>query len=305
MGVEYRYLDIIWLDNLVMNFILLWAVSKVFKEKPSLWRLLTSSSLGALYAVLLICGFNILNNMIFKLVLSLSMVLIGYRHTSFSRFLKLLGLFYGLTFALGGAAFGVYFFMEGIAYTKDGVFYLRNFPVKVIFMSSFLIIILINTIWPKVKLRILTSNFIYSINIKHGDKDFIFDGLLDTGNLLYDPLSQAPIVIVEYKMIQDGLPEGIKDIYTNGRQGDMVYVKRHILSSGLSGDFSIIPFHSVGTMEDFLIGFKPKQLFISFRGHWLENRSTLIAIYNSELSKDKEYHALIHPELLPACQSKG
>ena len=33
VSIEYRYLDVIWFDNLIMNYILLWTVSKVYKDE--------------------------------------------------------------------------------------------------------------------------------------------------------------------------------------------------------------------------------------------------------------------------------
>ena len=45
-GVEYRYIDIIWLDNLIMNFIVLYITLKLTKGRSTVWRILLSAAIG-------------------------------------------------------------------------------------------------------------------------------------------------------------------------------------------------------------------------------------------------------------------
>ena len=94
VSIEYRYLDVIWFDNLIMNYILLWTVSKVYKDETPRWRLWIASCIGAIYVVLLITtNNNILDNTITKIILSICIVLIGYRYTSLARLIRLIAYF--------------------------------------------------------------------------------------------------------------------------------------------------------------------------------------------------------------------
>lgn len=299
VSVEYRYLDVIWLDNFIMNYILLWTVSKVSKDKTPQWRLCIASFIGAVYVVLLIISTNnILDFPITKMILSVCMVLIGYRYTSWPRLFRLIGLFYGITFAFGGAAFGVYFFTKDILTIKKGVFYLKNFPAKIILTSSVAVAILIRLLWPKIRKRWLTSNLIYSINIRYGETDFIIKGLLDTGNSLYDPVTQSPVIIVEYSKIQKALPTGIRDIFMQSREHDLDYVAKVISGAQFNPDFRLIPYYAVGKPGGFLIGLRPNRVLISLGGDWHMGGDIIVALYAGGLSRDGEYHALIHPEMV-------
>ena len=101
MPVEYRYIDIIWLDNLVMNFIILWASSKLTKNSIlfiDYWQHL----FRATYAVLLVVyqGF-IFSLWVIKLLLSIIMILIGFKFTSLVRLIRLMAVFMVLPLLLG------------------------------------------------------------------------------------------------------------------------------------------------------------------------------------------------------------
>ena len=299
--VEYRYIDIIWLDNLVMNFILLWTTSKVSKDHTAQWRLWIASCIGATYAIfLVVSGFIILNRLSIKIILSICMLLISFKFTTCGRLLKLLGVFYGATFAFGGAAFGLYYFTDDILSIGNGVFYIKNFPIKILFMSSTLLIILICTIWPKIRRKWISDTLVYRINIKYNGMSIILDALLDTGNALYDPITQNPVIIVEYTKIRETLPEAIRDIFKNNRELDMDYVVKALANSNFAERFRLIPYYAIGKPGGLLIGFKPDEVLISMADHWRENRDIIIAVYNDRLSMDEQYHALIHPEILSA-----
>lgn len=299
--VEYRYIDIIWLDNLVMNFILLWTTSKISKDNTVQWRLWIASCIGATYAIfLVISGLIILQWMIIKILLSICMLLIGFKFTTCRRFFKLLGIFYGATFAFGGAAFGLYYFTDDILSIEGGIFYIKNFPVKILIISSMLLIILICTIWPKIHKKWISANLVYSIKINYNGMSIILDAFLDTGNSLYDPITKNPVIIVEYTKLKEALPEEIRDIFKNNKELDMDYVAKVLANSSFAERFRFIPYYAIGKSGGLLIGFKPDKVLISLENNWRESRDIIIAVYNDRLSTDEEYHALIHPEVLSA-----
>ena len=45
------YIDIILTENLIMNYIILYATGIIYKIKPKIWRLFCASLIGAMYAV--------------------------------------------------------------------------------------------------------------------------------------------------------------------------------------------------------------------------------------------------------------
>ena len=73
------YIDIILMENLIMNFIILYATGLVLKRKIKNIRLILASLLGAVYSLLAyISTFEIYTNMILKIILSILIVYIAF-----------------------------------------------------------------------------------------------------------------------------------------------------------------------------------------------------------------------------------
>lgn len=301
MPIEYRYIDIIWLDNLVMNFILLWTTSKLFRESTPSWRLWIASCIGALYAVFLVCSdLIILGGWGTKIILSLCIILVAFKFTTLGRFIRLMGIFYGVTFAFGGGAFGLYYFTSDLLSLEDGVFYIRNFPIKVLFLSSSLLIIFICTIGPKIHKKWAQASLIYSITIEYNGLNYTLNALLDTGNSLYDPTTQSPVIIVEYYKIREALPQEVGGIFMDNMEIHMDNMMEVLKESSLGERFRLIPYYGIGKPGGLLLGFRPDRVLISLKDNYWESRNIIIAIYNGRLSPDEQYHALIHPDILSA-----
>ena len=83
MGVVLRnmtiYLDIVLLENVVMNYIILFATGLINKTNIKQFRIIISSLIGALYAVMsFITNLNIYNTLILKIILSIAMIYIAF-----------------------------------------------------------------------------------------------------------------------------------------------------------------------------------------------------------------------------------
>ena len=84
------YLDIIFLENIFMNTIILFATSIILRNKINIIRMLISSSIGSLYAVLTyITALGIFSNLFLKIILSIAMIYIAFKPNSIKQMLKL------------------------------------------------------------------------------------------------------------------------------------------------------------------------------------------------------------------------
>ena len=118
------YLDIIFLENIFMNTIILFATSIILKNKISIIRILISSSIGSLYAVLTyVTTLGIFSNVFLKIILSIAMIYIAFKPNSIKQMLKLLMIFYLASFTFGGVAFALIYFVkpQNILLEKRGI----------------------------------------------------------------------------------------------------------------------------------------------------------------------------------------
>lgn len=107
------YLDIIFLENIFMNTIILFATGTILKINMQILRILISSIIGSIYAVMTyITNLTIFSNMILKIVLSVVMIHIAFNPMKVKNALKYLMIFYLTSFTFGGVAFSLVYFLK-------------------------------------------------------------------------------------------------------------------------------------------------------------------------------------------------
>ena len=109
-----------------------------------------------------------------------------------------------------------------------------------------------------------------SIRVEHGDRQSVFQALLDTGNVLHDPVSGAKVLIASPRALVGILGDNTPLFETLGP------VQLQELSQQipeLAGRLRLLPFSAVGG-EGLLPAFRPDRLFIEGQ----ERRDYLIAI---------------------------
>src|SRR5690554_4989554 len=106
-AVVSLYIEYVLMDNMAMNYIILTLSDRLVSGNSNILRKLLSSFLGAVYSALSVLpGFSLLNGILFKLLLSFFMVIIGIGEKSTRRILVKTGAFYAVSFLLGGAMLG-------------------------------------------------------------------------------------------------------------------------------------------------------------------------------------------------------
>lgn len=299
MPVEYRYIDVIWLDNIVMNFLLLYAVRKMAKNPAPMWRLWCSACLGALYAVLvLLPGFQFLASIGFKLALSALMLVTGYRFADLRDFFKLLGFFYGATFLFGGAAFGLYYFTGSGMVPDGGVFIVRNFPVRLLLYSAVLLIMLCRWLWPVLLFKIDRSSLVYKVELEFDGKCFLIDALLDTGNALSDPVSKSPVMLVDFNSMKSVMPEELHSLCKARSDTDFSALAGALSGTKWAKRFRLIPYKTVGSSDGLIVAYKPDKARILINGSWKEISDVVVGVPDQGFSPGSEYQALIQPQII-------
>lgn len=99
------YIDIIFLENIIMNFIILLSTGLVLREKISYTRIFVASILGSIYVVVTyITNLKSLFGIFMKILLSIAMTYIAFNSKKVKTHLKEILTFYLVSFAFGGAA---------------------------------------------------------------------------------------------------------------------------------------------------------------------------------------------------------
>ena len=204
------YIDVILIENLIMNFIILYATGLVLKRKIKKVRLILASLLGAMYSLLTyISSFEIYTNIILKLVLSILMVYIAFNAPNVKQIGKDLLLFYLISFVFGGAAFAfIYIIKPQDILMKNGLF-LGTYPLKTVLLGAIIAFIIVIAAFKIVKSRFSTKDMYCKIKIRLNEKEIETNAMIDSGNLLKEPISNTPVIIVEHTLLYDCMPKEI------------------------------------------------------------------------------------------------
>lgn len=107
------YIDIIFLENLFMNYIILFATGTIVKAPTKIIRTFISSTIGSIYAIVSYMSvLEIYSSIFLKITLSIAMVYIAFNGKTLKQFLKQLIIFYLTSFTFGGVAFAFLYFLN-------------------------------------------------------------------------------------------------------------------------------------------------------------------------------------------------
>ena len=282
------YVDIIFLENLIMNSIIILATGIILKNTQRIWRNLVSSGIGAIYAILIYTSnFKIYSNIILKVILSVVIVYIAFKPANIRSFLKHIIIFSLTSFTFGGVAFALLYFVrpQDILF-QNGVL-IGTYPIKMILAGGILGFIIITFAFKNIKGKLTRKDMMCTVIIGNTR----ITAIVDTGNLLKDQITKMPVLIVEREMLKGIFPEIILENATDIVNGKEIELGEY------SSKLRVIPYKSIGKENGLLLGIKAKNIRIVYQD--IEKaHDVIIGIYTGTLSKNNKYSAIVGLELL-------
>ncbi len=293
------YAEYLFLENFIMNFLILHITSYFCKQQGKYLKLVFGAGLGALYSfVIFFPSLHFLLTFLMKLVVSMLIIVISFTPEKFRDFFKYLSIFYLVSFVFGGTAFALFYFTSFNSILSNGIFYSNSFNFRALFYSVAVAYILIVLSIGFMKNKVNKENFYKQIVIEFDCKKKEINALIDTGNSLSDPISNFPVIVVEYNAIEELLPDGIKDIFSKENSNKLENITTIVQNSNWMNRFRIIPFTSLGMENGILIGFKPDNVTLKLKGDEMNIKKIIIGISTNRLSKNGDYTALLNPDIL-------
>jgi stage II sporulation protein GA (sporulation sigma-E factor processing peptidase) len=293
------YIDVLFVVNLLINYILLRACSVFSGLKINKYRILLGAFIGACYAVLIFFpNFSVIYSTICKMLISMLIVAASFPFYSIRSYIKALLIFYIVSFGFGGCVLGIFYFSDvgtklGAVYS-NGVLYF-NLPWTILALAGTLFYIAI-------KLFAFFSGRTYKVNnlrkklyLSFGENTAEITALLDTGNSLVDPVSLSPVIIAEYRQLKNLFSEDIRITLDKIGCDNLTWIMSDVAEKGLPA--RLIPFSSLGKSNGMLIGFVPDRAEIRDDCGVRVLEKCVVGLYNQQLSKDRSYAALLNPYL--------
>ncbi|MCF6460012.1 sigma-E processing peptidase SpoIIGA [Clostridium sp. Cult3] len=296
----YVYAEYLLLENIIINYIILYVTKKITRTRTRKIRLLIGALVGSIYTlVAFFPSLQFMGKFSIKLSISVLMVIIGFNPEKFNQFIKQISAFYMVSFAFAGAIIGIFYILNNSFHFTGISFKDSDELAKFLIIGIVVALILIRYILKFYQIRVNKESFITNIIIGLNDREAQLTALIDTGNSLKEPISQKPVIIAEYKALENILPDSIKDMYLSNKELDLNLMGK--VMEEISDDIKLrlIPFKSLGNDNGILIGFKPDIIKINLESETKSlTNDIIVAIYNDKLATDEIYNGLLHPELL-------
>lgn len=236
------YIDIVFSINYIYDFIILLSSSLILKRNTSIFRILLGSLFGTLTLLILFIRINNVMLMLYKIIISIFIILITFGYKDIRYFFKNIYHFYLIGIIIGGL---LYFVNNQFSYNMGLVFF-NNYKINFILgivISVVGIIIYLNNI----KSIKYNYNKYKKVTIYFDDYKIDINAFVDTGNKLVDPYLFRPIILVNKEMIKNYDKTILVPYKTCGNEGLLTCIKANK-----------IYIDGIGYKKNFLVGITNK-----------------------------------------------
>ena len=273
------YLDLYIIENLLINYIIISCTSILTKNANSYKRKIIGAVVGTIYSVIyLFPRFYLLYTLPSKIIVIIIIGLISFIYTDRNEFIRILTIFFLVNFFICGSTYFIIYF-TGIEHIK----------ISFIIISVYISCIILKKIYSDITLINHIKEFTKEVTISFLGEDFKCIALLDSGNLLKDPLSKSDVVMVNSYLLKKYLPENYNYEYV-----DVILVEEIInnLSEDISSRVRLIPYnHATSNNTSMILGFKADYLQI-------DNKKIGNIVLGISNFKDDNYNAILNPSIL-------
>ena len=287
------YLDVIFLENLFMNFTIIYACQIILKLPTKIVRTFLSSLLGSIYAIISYTSMlSIYSNIFLKITLSIAMVYIAFNPKNVKSVFKYLIVFYLTSFTFGGVAFFfLYFINPEKILLKKGVL-IGTYPIKIVLAGGIFGFILITYVFKIIKCKITKKDMNTSIKIYLNNQVIKTNVIIDTGNFLKDPITKTPVIVIEKNILKGSISKNILDNL------EKIIVGEEIDLGEYKEKIRIIPYTSLGKQNGILLGIKINKIEIMMEENVITKNNIIVGIYDGILSRNGKYHGLIGLDII-------
>lgn len=295
------YPDIVFFINFFIDIILIFILKKVNKKDSSILRMVLASAAGAGSAAILSIfpWMNVfLKFILMYLAASLLIILIAFGRLKISDLFKQWIALNLITYFFGGFMNAIYYhtnlrlFLVNLS--RGSIF--SNIPLLYVFISAGAICLIAIFILWILRLYQLHRPLTYDVELILKDRRVRTRGLMDTGNCLYDPLLHKPVMVMENTLAEQLMTPEIK-LYMEQVKNCLEGRKGEELQPDEGFYFSFIPYRSVGK-SGMLLGIRLDKVMIHTGTETICNEKVTAAICDNLLSGNRDYHVILHKELL-------
>lgn len=272
------YLDLYIIENLLINYIIISCTSILTKNANSYKRKILGAVVGTIYSVMyLFPKFYVFYTIPSKIIFIIIVGLVSFEYMNKDEFIRILITFLLVNFFICGSTYFIIYF-TGIEHIK----------ISFIIISVYISCLILKKIYSDITLISHIKEFTKEITISFLGEKMECKALLDSGNLLKDPLSKSDVVMVNSSLLKKYLPEDYNYEYVDVLLAEEIINK---LSGDISSRVRLIPYnHATSNKTNMILGFKADYLKI-------DNKKIGNIVLGISNFKDDEYNAILNPSI--------
>ncbi len=241
------YLDVIFFLNFSFDFLLLLSVSLLLRRNVKLRRIFLGAFLGALSIFFLFFKMNSFLLFLFKVGISILMILSTFGYHNFTYTRKNFSFLYSTSMLFGGV---LYCLNSMFSYKQEGlIFYHHGIGINFYVLLILSPLLLRKYVKEMLHLKTNYKDF-YKVRLYEKKKIYEFQAFLDTGNRLKDPYTGKPILLISKKHFKGTMKNPIIVPYETISGKSLLLCKR----------FSKLEIEGVGERKNFLVGFLDEEI---------------------------------------------
>lgn len=288
------YLDLLFFMSVLVHYFLLLLTAKFFHRHGSGRRLLPAAALGA-FSVLLL-PLSLSRGLVIAVVLAapLLMVLVAFWPLRLREAIYSWGAFFLFAFMLAGALTALLNLdrLRRLFATAGGSLIPGATCAAVYLLFSLLRPLAEERKWQRL--------WGVELQVAWRGREKTVPAYLDTGNRLRDPFSSLPVIVIDYRCLEEMLPPPLYRALADEKEQSWSALER-LPDPAMARSFTLIPCYGVGRGERILLGLRPDDVVLHEGGR---SRSLGSAVYlgltRRGFGPAANYRALLPPDLLRA-----
>ena len=287
------YIDVIFIENFIINYIILYVTGIISKSRIKYLRIIFGSIIGATYSVIYyLINLKIYSSIIIKIILSIVIIYVSFNSKNIKKLIKQIILFYLVSFVFGGAAIAIIYMVNSQDITIQNGVLIGSYTIRTILVGIIIAYITVIVSFKIMKTKISKKDLICDVEVILNSHKVSTKAMLDTGNLLKEPITNIPVIVMEHNLFYDVIPKEILNNIEEILGGDLSKIPENVQNEYIS-KLKVIPFSSLGKQNGMLLGIKADRLEISVDDEVKNIDKVIIGIYNKSLTKRGEYRALL------------
>ena len=282
------YMDVFFMVNAIVDTVLLKLASFYIKPHTTFLRCMSGGVAGGILSCIsMILPYeNMLMHTLFSYIfIAFCMIIVTFGMVNVKQLVKRTASLYFVTVLFGGVMNLLYnytylgYVLEGIL----GAIYDNPFNISRLLIFTCISYIILNVLSSLLQRKKVGRNIV-KVSLQLDGKKIILNGLIDSGNSLFDPYCNKPVHIAEYEALQKIL-EGV-DLH--------------------SKKYKLVPFHSLGRSNGLVevIEFDEISVLLPDKNQKTyeyesvdfiySEKKPSIGLYHGYLSGEKKYEMLLH-----------